>query len=60
MNLIPLYVILPLGCALLILILGRWIKFIGEVLLNLVLAFLLGLTIYFLFNKNIFIYKVGG
>ena len=60
MNLIPLYVILPLGCVLLILILGRWIKFIGEVLLNLVLAFLLGLTIYFLFNKNIFIYKVGG
>lgn len=61
MNLIPLYVVLPLLSGVLILILGRWIKFISGFLLNLVLAFLTLLTIYFIFEKeSLIVYKIGG
>ncbi len=59
--LIPLFVIIPLGSAFLMAILGRLIKGFGKVLTNLFLLFLTGLSLYFILNiDTTLVYRVGG
>ena len=59
--LIPLFVILPLGSAFLMAIMGRLIKGFGKVLTNLCLLFLTGLSLYFILNVDTtLLYRIGG
>ncbi len=60
-SLIPLFVIVPLGSAFLMAILGRFIKGFGKFLTSFGLLFLTGLSLYFIFNsQGTLVYKVGG
>lgn len=60
--LIPLYVLLPLGAAFLIPIIGRFIKGFQKTITSLVFLFLLGLSIKFIINgiNEPLTYKIGG
>ena len=61
MNFIPLYVLLPLLTAVLISLVGKKIKFICSLLVNLVLLFLTCLTVYLILKgESLIVYKVGG
>ena len=61
-QLIPLYVILPLGAAFLIPVIGRFIKGFQKTITLLVFLFLLGLSIKFIINgiNEPLAYKIGG
>lgn len=60
-NLVPLFVVVPLGFALLTAILGKFIRDIGKYLLNIGLLFLTILTIYLIvYVPETLIYRVGG
>ncbi len=61
-QLIPLYVILPLGAAFLIPVIGRFIKGFQKALTSLVFLFLLALSIKFILNgiNEPLTYKIGG
>jgi multicomponent Na+:H+ antiporter subunit D len=61
-QLIPLFVIIPLGGAFLIMILGRLIKSLDKVLASLVLLFLAVAAFYSLINSGseVSVYKIGG
>jgi len=60
--LIPLFVVVPLAGAFLIMILGRFIRDFHKYFTSLVLLFLVILSFYSLFNSdgNVSVYKVGG
>jgi len=60
--LIPLFVVIPLAGAFLIMILGRFIKDLNKYLTSLILLILVVLSIYSLLitGKNLSLYKVGG
>lgn len=60
--LIPLFVIIPLAGAFLIMILGRFIRNFNKYFASLVLLFLVILSFYFLFStrEKVTVYKVGG
>jgi len=60
-SLIPLFIVVPLGSAFIMAILGRFIKDFGKYLINLGLLFLVGLTVKLILNsQETLIYKVGG
>ena len=59
MNLVPLFVVIPLGAAFLMLILEKISKKIPDVFVNLVNASLFTLSL-FVINKGLIVYKVGG
>lgn len=61
-HLVPLFVIIPLACAFLIPLLGKFIKGIEKGLLSLALLFLTGLSLYFIFNPSLqpVAYEIGG
>lgn len=60
-SLVPLFVIVPLGSAFLMVIFGRLIKHLSKILVTMMLLFLLYLTFYFLYNvTEPQIYEVGG
>lgn len=61
-QLIPLYVILPLGAAFLIPIIGRFIKGFQKTITSLVFLFLLALSVKFILNgiNEPLTYKIGG
>jgi len=52
MNGIPLFVVVPLGAAFIIPIFSRWIKGFSDIAGNLICAFLMGLSIYFIQNAG--------
>jgi formate hydrogenlyase subunit 3/multisubunit Na+/H+ antiporter MnhD subunit len=60
--LIPLFVVIPLAGAFLIMILGRFFSELNKYLASLILLILVVLSIYSLINtgKEISLYKVGG
>jgi len=60
--LIPLFVVIPLASAFLIMIIGRFFEEFNKYFTSLVLFFLACISFYFLFitGENIFVYKVGG
>ena len=60
--LIPLFVVIPLAGAFLIMIIGRFIKEFNKYFTSLILLFLVIISIYSLFNTggNLTVYKVGG
>ena len=60
--LIPLFVIIPLAGAFLIMIIGRFIEEFNKYFTSLVLLLLTCISFYFLFTtgEKIFVYKVGG
>jgi multicomponent Na+:H+ antiporter subunit D len=60
--LIPLFVVIPLAGAFLIMIIGRFIKEFNKYFASLVLLLLACISFYFLFTtgNNIYVYKVGG
>ena len=60
--LMPLFVIVPLSGAFLIMILGRFIRSFNKYLASLVLLFLVVISFYFLFStgSKVTVYKVGG
>lgn len=63
MNIIPFFVILPLGCAFLISLFGKKIKSFSDILATLVSLCLFLLSLYSIFlvkNFKILVYKVGG
>jgi len=58
---VPLFVIVPLGGAFLIAIIGSFARPFGRFFTSLVLAFLIGLTLYVIFSVTIpIVYMVGG
>jgi len=64
-NLIPLFVVLPLGCAFIVSLFGRFLKLLGDVLSNIVSILTLGFSVYILYNlnsvpNNVLTYRVGG
>ena len=63
MNFIPLFVVIPLAAAFLILLLAKRIRFIGDLLANIATFLLVGLSIYSVIlvkNSDLLVYKVGG
>jgi multicomponent Na+:H+ antiporter subunit D len=60
--LIPLFVVIPLAGAFLIMIVGRFVEEFNKYFTSLVMLFLACMSFYFLFTtgENIFVYKVGG
>jgi multicomponent Na+:H+ antiporter subunit D len=60
--LIPLFVVIPLAGAFLIMIIGRFIEEFNKYFTSLILLFLACLSFYFLFTtgEKTFVYKVGG
>jgi len=60
--LIPLFVVIPLAGAFLIMIIGRFLEEFNKYFTSLVLLFLACISFYFLFTtgEKIFVYKVGG
>ncbi len=60
--LIPLFVVIPLAGAFLIMILGSFIRHLNKYLASLVLLFLVAVSFYFLFTtgNKVSVYKVGG
>lgn len=60
--LIPLFVVIPLAGAFLIMILGSFIRHLNKYLASLVLLFLAAVSFYFLFTtgNKVSVYKVGG
>jgi len=60
--LIPLFVVIPLAGAFLIMILGSFIRHLNKYLASLVLLFLVAVSFYFLFTtgSKVSVYKVGG
>jgi len=60
--LIPLFVVIPLTGAFLIMILGSFIRHLNKYLASLVLLFLVAVSFYFLFTtgSKVSVYKVGG
>ena len=65
MNIIPLFVIIPLGCAFIISLLGRFSKLISNVLSNIVCLITLFLSFFILYllnstTSNVLTYRVGG
>ncbi|MCX6262189.1 MAG: hypothetical protein NTY95_15390, partial [Bacteroidia bacterium] len=60
--LLPLFVIIPLAAAFLIMIIGRFVSEFNKYFTSLVLLFLACLSIYFLLatGNNQYVYKVGG
>ena len=60
--LIPLFVVIPLAGAFLIMILGRFIRNFNKYFASLVLLFLVTISFYFLFTtgSKVSVYKVGG
>jgi len=60
--LIPLFVVIPLAGAFLIMILGRFIRNFNKYFASLVLLFLVTISFYFLFTtgSKVLVYKVGG
>ncbi|MDA3812978.1 MAG: proton-conducting transporter membrane subunit [Candidatus Cloacimonetes bacterium] len=60
-SLIPLFVIIPLGCAFLMAMLGRFIKNINKFITPIFMLFLVYLSLSFIFkSQGSLIYKVGG
>jgi len=61
-QLIPLFVVIPLAAAFLIMIIGRFVEEFNKYFTSIVLMFLAFMSFYFLFNtgENMFVYKVGG
>ncbi len=60
-SLIPLFVIIPLGCAFLMAMLGRFIKNINKFITPIFMLSLVYLTFHFILNsEGTLIYKVGG
>lgn len=58
---VPLFVVVPLGSAFLIAIIGKLLKGFGRFFTSLILAFLTGLSLFIIFTmREPFIYKVGG
>jgi len=61
MNYLPLYVLLPLSAAVIIALVGRKLKFLNSLLINLVTLFLCAVTLEAILKGNgVDIYKVGG
>ena len=65
MNVIPLFVIIPLGCAFVMSLLGRFSKLIADILSNLVCIITLFLSLFILYllnstTSNVLTYRVGG
>jgi len=63
MSLIPLFVVIPLGAAFLISLLGKRFRFLGDSLSNLSALILVGLSIYSVIlvkDSGLLVYKVGG
>ena len=63
MSLIPLFVVIPLGVAFLISLLGKRFRFLGDSLSNLSTLILVGLSIYSVIlvkDSGLLVYKVGG
>jgi multicomponent Na+:H+ antiporter subunit D len=60
--LIPIFVIVPLAGAFLIMILGKFFGNLNKYLASIILLFLMTLSLFSLFNtgENVFMYKVGG
>jgi multicomponent Na+:H+ antiporter subunit D len=60
--LIPLFVVIPLAGAFLIMIIGRFTEAFNKYITSMVLLFLACISFYFLFTtgEKIFVYKVGG
>ena len=60
-SLVPLFVIIPLGCAFLMTILGRFVKNIAKIITPIFMLYLVFLSLHFIFNvKDTSVYKVGG
>ena len=61
-QLIPLFVVIPLAGAFLIMIIGRYIKEFNKYFTSLILLFLVIISFYSLFTtgENVSVYKVGG
>jgi multicomponent Na+:H+ antiporter subunit D len=60
-SLVPLFILVPLGSAMIMSILGRFIKNFGKYLITLALLFLTGITFHLIINvPEVLIYKVGG
>lgn len=61
-QLIPLFVVIPLAAAFLIMIIGRFTEEFNKYFTSLVLLFLAFMSFYILFNtgEKMFVYKVGG
>ncbi len=60
-SLIPLFVILPLGAAFIMAIMGRFIKNINKYISSVIMILLFCLSLHFIFRtEGSFVYKVGG
>ncbi|MFC1898383.1 complex I subunit 5 family protein [Candidatus Cloacimonadota bacterium] len=60
-SLVPLFILIPLGSAMIMSILGRFIKDFGKYLITLALLFLTVITFHLIINvPEVLVYKVGG